>query len=424
MNTLNIANKYYKEILRSKLTFVLLFAMPFFFLAIFSAVFGTSASATTPITYGISIVNDDTGIPAVMEDTLTNQFGIVSDGFGEDLISILTSLQYTDEQPIFDISVDNLNTAESLLDEQDINGIVVIPQDFSLAQISRINLVYGNLSIPGLPTDVNSTVTVIVNSNDFNGPVVESIVSDLVAEFTRGIDSGVVPDQIAIEENSIIQFEEFSPFDFLAPGTFILGSLLSATVFAGILFKDWESGAITRIRMSPIKPWEYLLGYSAIIFVFMQLQNLFLFISARVLFGFNPAASGVYGYFILLVTSFATLGLIFSIASLARNAGQSGIMLGFGTTLIAFLADAFFPMPAISIIPDIFSFTSGSPDLLLWDILPWTHAVNALRGLFLFNLSIPEVGGDVVLLVVLSLLWFVLGMYAFATKRLQRGTKL
>ena len=76
-------------------------------------------------------------------------------------------------------------------------------------------------------------------------------------------------------------------------------------------------------------------------------------------------------------------------------------------------------MPEVIFVRDILSFTSGSPHFQLWDILPWTHAVNAMRAILLFDQSLADVAGDLILLTIMGGIWMLLGMFMFIRKRFQ-----
>jgi len=117
------------------------------------------------------------------------------------------------------------------------------------------------------------------------------------------------------------------------------------------------------------------------------------------------------------MTPLATYGLIFIVTALVKSGDSVGNLLGFSSSLLGFASNAFFQLPDVSLIPGLLKFSSGSPDFLVWDILPWTHAVNAMRAVLLFDQSLVDVSGDLLLLLLTSLIWFIAGVYLFSKRK-------
>ena len=87
------------------------------------------------------------------------------------------------------------------------------------------------------------------------------------------------------------------------------------------------------------------------------------------------------------------------------------------TSIIALSSGSFIPMPDIVLIEDLLDFTSGSPHFLIWDFLPWTHAVNALRAVLLFDRGFDDVKGDILLMVAFGLFWGFLSLSIYGRRR-------
>ena len=85
---------------------------------------------------------------------------------------------------------------------------------------------------------------------------------------------------------------------------------------------------------------------------------------------------------------------------------------------LAFISGAFFPVPQIVIIKDIFPVsTGGVRNLNLYDLLPTTYAVQALDGVLLYNYGIREIWVEVVAMMVISLALFFIGSIYFINQR-------
>jgi hypothetical protein len=85
------------------------------------------------------------------------------------------------------------------------------------------------------------------------------------------------------------------------------------------------------------------------------------------------------------------------------------------------MSGAFIDIPKFVLIPKIFPTASGFPrDFLLWDLLPLTHTVNALRQVILFDFSFIQIIPDLTMSLILSLIYFGISVLIFAYFRFKR----
>ncbi len=419
---LTVAIIFFKHFYRNKISFAIVFAFPFFFLWMFSFAFGGDVLASAS-TYNLAIINNDEGIS---EDFTTLPDDLASwmdeGGAGMEVSNILYDLNYAENEdneilPIFNkIEGIQINEIQTSIDERIAHVIVLIPENFTLSLLNIINNQAVH-PIPGFPTDVNVEVQLYGNEQSDSYTIASSIVSSVFNQYINAIEEGGLPSHIDIEQNIVIPGETKTFFDFIAPGIFVFASILSAVYFVGALLGDTEQETIDRIKISNMGAHQYILGFLLMSSIVMAIQTGLLFIAAQYILNFNPIGSVPLAYGIMLLLMFATYGVVFLGATVFNDANTSGAPLGLLTGIVALSSGAFIPMPELILFEDILSFTSGSPHFLVWDLLPWTHAVNVLRAVLLFDRGIEEVAGDIYLLLIFGLLWFILSLIIYTLRR-------
>lgn len=191
--------------------------------------------------------------------------------------------------------------------------------------------------------------------------------------------------------NEVFSVENFTPSIIIFSFSFI--TLFTATLVAN----DRKSSLLIRLGTSPMKPYEYILGYALSVLPIIILQNVLFFILAIILgldFSINIIFTIVVS--ILLSIMFVMLGIL--IGSSTSEKASSGI----GTMLV-----------------QVVVFTSGmyfSTDMMgkvfqtICDILPFKYAVditrNVLAGSSIDISSILIFSVYSILIIILSIITF------------------
>jgi ABC-2 type transport system permease protein len=77
----------------------------------------------------------------------------------------------------------------------------------------------------------------------------------------------------------------------------------------------------------------------------------------------------------------------------------------------SFLTGDFFPLPKVSV------WTLFGQPFQIYNVLPWTRAINALRSVLIFGTGIKAVTHDVVLIIVPTIVLFIIGVVALFRTR-------
>ena len=85
------------------------------------------------------------------------------------------------------------------------------------------------------------------------------------------------------------------------------------------------------------------------------------------------------------------------------------------------MSGAFVEIPQIILIPNSFPTSGGvMRDFLLWDLLPLTHGVNAIRQVLLYDFTIDQVFPDIITNLLLSCIMLIVFVYLFKKMRFRR----
>jgi ABC-2 type transport system permease protein len=107
------------------------------------------------------------------------------------------------------------------------------------------------------------------------------------------------------------------------------------------------------------------------------------------------------------VTSLSTFGAGLVVACFTRTVSQAFVVANFPLGLFMFFSGAIFPIPKSVL------FTMGGHEIGLYDILPPTHAVVALNKVLVLGAGIGEVSFELSALLILSLVYFAIGVWLF-----------
>lgn len=381
MNPVLIAAKHLKESLRQPRTLALGLGLPVAFMVIFGLAFGEEDATRT---YRVALLDQDGG-------DLARRYAEGLDALAHDTGTDLVRL------------VAVASEAEGLqgVEDRTYDALLVIPAGFS------DGLTPTRQTQPGAPVPGTSVALRGDPSYAQFGPV-RSVVESYSAAFERsatGRESALRVDEEVVTSRDLTQF------DFIAPGLMVFAILNLAPQAAGMLARESELGTLDRIRQSPTRALQ-LLGGVALAQLALAALSLGLMLVAASLMGFHNQGSWGAGYLIALAAAFAVVGLGMVIAAFARTqqeAANLGILVAVPGS---FLSGSFFALPAVDL------FTLGGRTVGLYDVLPTTHAVDAMRGVMTFGRGLGEVGFSLAALAILSLAFFALGVVLYRRSRL------
>ena len=413
MKFISIAVKDFKELVRDRrgLFFILLF--PIFFMLIFGFAFGGTGENNTP--HNIAVVNLDQG-------TINSTGGNVN--YGNNLTSELEDQNYpqNNDVKLFNVTTTTDSNAKDLLRTRSVDAELVIPANFSSSVQSLINNTI--LSSTGQASSANASANRITSTLVISGDtsyigfgVAQGTLVGFLSQYQQGVVTaitGTVPVQyINTSVQSVAGTTSFTEFDFLAPGMMVFAILLLATTVAAILTREVESGTLLRLKISKMRSFDLLFG-GLIPWSLVAGAQVVILLVVAIILGLKWQGSFysiILAIFIGIIAGIASISLAMIIASFAKNDRQAANL---GTLIVvptAFVTGSFFPLPAeyVNILGHSF---------LIYNILPWTHTLTALRSVLVYGSGWNVVSNDVITSAVLAMILFIIGVVLFSKTRL------
>jgi ABC-2 type transport system permease protein len=170
--------------------------------------------------------------------------------------------------------------------------------------------------------------------------------------------------------------------------------------------RDIETGALRRLRLTPLTAFDYLGGTSLWLGVVSIGAVLLTFVTA-VSLGFRSQGPLWLAILVTAVTSLSIIGIGLLVACFSKTVSQAFVIANFPLGFLMFLTGAAFPLPRVNL------FTIAGRGFALPDLLPPTHAVVALNKIFTLGAGLEQVAFELTTLTLLSVLYFALGVWLF-----------
>ena len=195
-----------------------------------------------------------------------------------------------------------------------------------------------------------------------------------------------------------LSFPDQGVLDFIAPALLATMALLFSFLLTGISFlRERSQGTLERLMASPVSRLDIVVGYLLGFFIFALAQTTIIVLYTIYVLGVNFSGDlwQIFVFQIVVIAGAVNLGIF--ISTFARNEFQ---MVQFIPLIIVpqiFLAGVIWPVEQM-------------PDYLQWlsAILPLTYAVEGLRDIMLNGKSLIDVGLDLVVLVVFTIVTSIL----------------
>ncbi len=299
---------------------------------------------TSEDVYKVAIVNNDS------EST----YGNWSENF-------ILNLSVND---ILEISLENdSNVAQTSLQNGEISAILIIPVQFG----ESIETYFLNLANP------ENWLNLSIEAHyDAGSLVVAQLLPPLFQQAL--IDTIFGPDSTTVElpvtfGEELVEARKISMFDYMVPGLFAFANIFLIMTVAEGYAKEKELGLLTRIRLSPVKSSELMIGMTISNFIAAVAQNIIVFLMAF-LMGYRPLG-GMGGILMALLTL-----LVFSLGCIGCGLISGAISKSSGmATGISF----------IFILPLMFlgTFVSFGTPTIFNKLMPSHYVTETLTSLFL-----------------------------------------
>lgn len=424
-----------KIMIRDRKSTALILLLPLFFMIIFSLAFNQGPAGVT--TYDIIVINNDSGkignrtVSEFLNYTkqtffyandseLSNITLPENFSFGANFTAYLKIINYTEENSgkrIFNV-LEAPEVNDTILDwlkDMDYDAIVIIGENFSAAVMAKI-IPYGIQFFPELNVSSGSDIIVQGDASLRRFNTVSSIIGSILHEYIKAISnrSLVASVDIAVRIESIIDVNEFTAFDFIAPGIMIFAIMMNIIHSANLLTRDIQGKTLTRLKLSKARGIDILLA-TLVTYTILSIVQIFLMFAGALAVGFHYYGNILYGIIIALLMSISCVGLGFIVAAFSEKSTTASNIAMLITIPMALISGAFFPVSDIVIIENAF----GDKPFSLFDILSSKHAANALRKVLVFNAELSAVSFELTMLLLLSGIYFTVGVLLFSRNHLR-----
>jgi ABC-2 type transport system permease protein len=450
MKFINVASKGIKETFRDRRGFAFLMTFPVLFIILFAFAFGngfTPFFTRGSASHEIVVINDDKGA-TVFFDGLAQQRN-----FGTSFSQLLGNVIYENSSThLFHLNNVSEETANDMLKSRSIDALIVIPENFSEAFASMINnsvrteliLRVGEQSMGNIVTTPNPTnnplpavdnmtaaLTIKGDPGYMDFGTTQAAITGLLDRYknevtaeaiagasspNRGITSQTPSDYISAAVIPISGTQSFSLFDYMAPGLIVFAILLQVSIIASSVTREVERGTLNRLKLSKMRSFDLLLG-TFISWLLITIIQILVLITVAIALGYkwegSISALGI-AMIIGVIAGMASISLALLIAAFVTNERQAGSLSAMIAVPAAFLAGAFIPLPKEVILQ------FNGRTYQIYDLLPWTHAISALRSVLTYGSGLKgNVLFEVQLLIILTAILFVIGVAAFSHVRLR-----
>ena len=389
MRLLNMVLKCYREQKRDLWVLGLSLAFAPLFVVIYYLMTGGTGSTS----YNVLVINHDQPVQVSSGDVLAA---------GEKVIEGLHELSYKNSNPLLKVSLTKDQPgAERQVRDRKAVVLLIIPQDFS-ATLSK--------SIAGDKT----ASTQVTLKGDLTNPYY-TVASVLVMTVIDSYVNNTIPAPRPVNLNEVPlgASSSRSEFEYYIPGLLVMAVVLMVFQAAMTPARDIEAGTIRRLRLTGISSIEYLGGLS-IWMTLVAILSILITFGTAVALGFTSQGPLGIAVLIDIVAALSVIAIGLIVACLSKTVSQAFVIANFPLGFLMFLTGAAFPLPR----PTLFSLFGHA--ISYADFLPPTHAVIALNKIFTLGAGLKEVTFEISALVLLTILYFCIGVWLFQRTQMKR----
>ena len=460
MKPIDVAIKGIKETARDKRQLLFLTGFPIVLICLFNFGYGSSSSLYGGYPHQVAVINNDAGIQLAVNNTTKYV------NYGADFTHVLenTTAQNSTKHA-FHLNNVSEDKANDLIKSRGIDALIIIPKNFSSAFATMVNnstravitssvgrqtIANSNLassvaagstgvgsagvgtpaSSVTLPEAGNVTSTLLIqgDSGYVNFATTNALVTGIFDRYKSGVQANAtaraVPgtgnslyaDYIPVESLSITGTQSFSLFDYMVPGIIVFAVLLQVTLVASALAQDVETRVLDRLKLSKARGLDLLSG-TFLRWTLVIAGQMVLLIAVAIALGFHYQGDfSSLGLAVLIgvIAGMAAISLGLIIASFTGTFLQAASLAGLISVPLSFLSGAFMPLPQ-QVLGEVAGRTYQ-----VYDILPWTHAVIALRSVLTYGTGLsPDVIFQMSWLIFLTAILFVVGVVTYSLVRLR-----
>ena len=339
--------------------------------------------------YRVLVINNDHGNCPI---------GNPARSCAEQAIERMSSLEYESGTPLLKLTeVHDRAEAESRLRDKKAFALIVFSENFTDSIRDGEPGTGAQVTFVGDLTNPYYTPAVV-----FSNAVLESYVLEAIGH----------PSPIYVTEEPLGGSASRSEFEVYVPGLLIAASTMMLFSIAILITRQVESGTVRRLQITRMTALDMLGGIS-ILYILISLVTVALSFATAQALGFRSQGPLWVGMLICAITGISVVGMGLITACFSRTVARAAIIVNFPLFLVLFFSGAVFPVGN----PRLFRL--GGRDYGIFDLLPQTHATNALNKVLSLGSGPDGVAFEMIALSVLTVIYFFIGVWLFRRMYLQ-----
>lgn len=343
-------------------------------------------------TYEVLILDNDAGVQLADGTTIAG---------GEGIIQAVKEMVYPNGDPLLRVDlVTDRAAAETRLRDRDAEVLLIIPADFSHTIQAAL---HGDESV----------TTSVTFAGDLTHPyyaVAAVMTGAAVDQYIQAATGRQRPIQIAEEPLGASAVR--SEFELYVPGLLVFAVVMLIFPAAMTVAREVEAGTLRRLQITRMTSLDLFGGTSAVLILIGVAEVALAFLTAWLL-GFHSQGPLWVAILVGIVTSLSIIGAGMVVACFSKSVIQAFLIANFPLVLFMFFTGAIFPVPRVPL------FTLAGRSVGLYDFLPPTHAVVALNKVLTLGAGVGDVAYELVALLILSVVYFVAGIWIFKRTHLR-----
>ena len=384
MRMLSVFRVALREQLRSPWDLILTLLLAPMFLWLYWSMMGGGSTY-----YKVLVINNDRG---------SCPFGNPAQTCAEQAIQQMAALTYESGTPLLKLThVDDRFGAESMLRNRKAYALVIFSEDFTQSIRAGEPTANTQVTFVGDLTNPYYTPAVV-----FSNAVLESYVREATGQSSP----------IRVTEEALGGSASRSEFEVYVPGLLIAAGTMMLFSIAILITRQVESGTVRRLQITRMTALD-LLGGISILYILISLVTVALSFATAQALGFRSQGPLWVGVLICALTGVSVVGIGLITACFSRTVARAAIIVNFPLFLVLFFSGSVFPVGNPRL------FTLAGRDYGVFDLLPQTHATNALNKVLSLGAGLGDVTFELTALTLLSALYFAIGVWLFRKMYLQ-----
>jgi len=345
--------------------------------------------------YQVVVINHDAGVSTADHGDFNA---------GSDLIVEMTGLHDAEGRKIIEVKQDlDMVTARSQLMNNTVDLVVEIPERFSEILFSSSQ---GEQPVPavvktyGDPSQANY--------------IMAAVWSDMIIyEYAAAAADLKIP--LEIQVNTVSGNQTLNEFELYVPALLGLALIMLMFTAAASLIKEKDKGTIIRLRLSNMTTFEWLMAVS-LVQVILGMLALALTFATAVALGYQTSGSLVALLIVGLLSSLSIIAISLIVAAYLRTIFDLLTIGCFPFFILMFFSGGMFPLPPLRL------FTIGDRAININDVLPTTHAINAMSKILNYGAGLGDVVFELGAIAVLTIVLSVFGVWLFTRRQMQAAS--